>query len=137
MTDDLNDPDALAEQADRALRRLPPPVAPADFTARVMARVATAGDAPLPAASAWPTLAKLGLATAGLALVIGGFLLWPIVGMWVRAAWPGAHSEVWAQAAEIVPRVATGGLMYVSAMCLAVAGMAALLRDVALGGANR
>jgi hypothetical protein len=130
----------LAEDVGRALRRLPAPAAPEGFALRVMQRVAaTASGEPDDdrVVAPWPTFAKLGLATAGLVLVVGGFLLWPVALMWVRAAWPGAHSELWATVADLAPRVATGGLLYVSLMCLAVAGAASLLRDVALGGANR
>jgi hypothetical protein len=131
----------LERRVDRALKQLPAPSAPPAFASAVMRRVLLehAGDGPGRASLGsfeWPIALKIALTAAGFALVVGALMAWPLALEYVRTGWQSPAVVLLRAAVAAVRPLVPAVLMYVTAMCVACAAAASMLKHVALGGAT-
>ena len=79
---------------------------------------------------------KIAMSAAGFALIVGALLLWPLAIDLARTSWQSPVMVVVRAAAETARPIIPAVLVYVTAMCAALAAAASMLKHVALGGAS-
>ena len=140
---DLESPEfpELERRVDRAVKRLPNPSAPPAFTSAVMRRVSeqrtfVAASAATPAVFEWPVALRIALTAGGFAVIVGAWLVWPLALEFARTTSQSPAIVLLVNAAAAARPLVPAALMYMTAMCVAAAAAASLLRHVALGGAT-
>jgi hypothetical protein len=132
----------LEQRVDRALKRLPAPAAPPAFLSAVMRRVTekrpSFAEAPegKPAVFEWPVALRIALTAGGFAVIVGALVAWPLALEFARTSWQSPAIVLLVKAASAVRPMVPAALMYMTAMCVASAAAASLLKHVALGGAS-
>jgi hypothetical protein len=124
----------LERRVGRALKQLPSPTAPPAFASAVMRRVLN--DKPSYAGFEWPLALRIALTAGGFALIVGALVAWPLALEFVRTSAQSPAIVLLLKAAAAVRPMVPAALMYVTAMCVASAAAASLLKHVALGGAS-
>jgi hypothetical protein len=139
MTQDPEDIERaeLERRVDRAVKRLPAPPAPAHFSARVMQRI-QAGPLPdaVPASFEWPVALKIAVMAVSAALIVSALVFWPLALEFARTSWQSPAALLLRDAAAAVRPMVPAALIYLTAMCVACAAAASMLKHVALGGAT-
>jgi hypothetical protein len=129
------DANELERRVDRALKALPAPKAPAAFASALMRRIEGEEAQPLRLFE-WPVALRIALTAGGFAVIVGALLAWPLALEFARTSWQSPAVVLVLKAAAAVRPMVPGALMYVTAMCVASAAVASLLKHVALGGAS-
>ena len=152
-------PDELARLVDAELKRLPAPKAPETLRLRVMAAVRAVPPVtvvtPVGRRRGWPVFARVAAAAAGVSLVAGLWLLWPLMqghvfafasavaeGPLFRLVDMWRQAEAISTAVDVIWRVIFQPIGWVLLplvllMWIACATFGAALSRVALGGATQ
>ena len=127
----------LERRVDRALKSLPAPAAPPAFAPALMRRVRAEQHAAESAGSVeWPVALKIAFTATGFAMVVGALVAWPWALEFARTTWQSPAVSLVIRAAAALRPMVPAALMYVTAMCVACAAAASMLKHVALGGAS-
>jgi len=129
------DVNELERRVDRALKQLPAPKAPAGFAQALMRRIEDEDVAPRRLFE-WPVALKVALTAGGFAVIVGALLAWPFALEFARTTWQSPAVVLMVKTAAALRPMVPVALMYVTAMCVASAAAASLLKHVALGGAS-
>lgn len=132
---ELEQLEQLEQRVDRALKQLPKPSAPTAFASAVMHRVRR--ETPARASFEWPIALKIALTATGFAMIVGALVAWPLALEFARTSWRSPEIVLLRTAASTVRPMIPAALMYVTAMCVACAAAASMLKHVALGGASQ